>query len=101
MPVTSPVHSALDTFLPTLHQGTQYPGGTTHKNDNERGRKNFIGHIFRQVGRKFIDVPRLKRLPELFNELAFGGHVRVRDSRGSWKESLLWSWPFLRVPSLS
>jgi len=77
IPVIWPIHSALVSFLPTLDNGAQYSGSVTLENDNERGRKKVIGHIPRQVGNNDVDAPRLHRLHEFLNNLAFGGHVLV------------------------
>jgi len=75
IPVAWPIHSAMVSFLPTLHHGVQFSGSVTPENDNERGRKKVIGHTLRQVGNDDVDVPRLHRLLELLSNRAFGGHV--------------------------
>ena len=67
-------HPTLLKFSPTLHQNTQYSGGNTHNNDDQRGREDLIGHILRQIWKKALDVPRLYRLLEFIGKLAFSGH---------------------------
>lgn len=68
-------HSALFSFLPILHHGDQYSGSVNRESDNERGRKEIVGHIVSQVGNEDINFLRLHRLLEFFDKLTFGRHV--------------------------
>ena len=80
IPPMLPFHSSFVAFFPILHRDGQNPRRQTHKNDDdERGRKDFVCHIIRQVRQKHVQISFLNRLFQLLCDLAFGGHFGGRD----------------------